>query len=284
MEEKKKHHRGKRKQSRVSTIISNIILVVAAATFLFAGYKLYSIYQEYHQGEKEYDTVEKDVVEAIDIEVETVDEEGEIVVETREVLDIDFSKLQAMNPEVVAWIDFDEPSRISYPVVQTDNNDKYLTTTFEGKTNSSGAIFVDATQKGDFTERNTFIYGHNMKNGSMFGQLRKYKTEEFCKENPYFYLYTPDGKESKYQIFAVCIVEDTSRTYIKTYLNDEAYLDYIEYIRGISRYDVDVEVTAESQIISLSTCTNVTETQRLVVHGVKVEEIDVHATENAMGE
>lgn len=277
MEEKKKHHRDKQKSSRANTIISNIILVIAVATFLFAGYKLYSIYNEYHKGEEEYEAVEKDVVEEIDIEVETVDEEGEVVVKTREVLDIDFSKLQAINQDVVAWIDFDEPSRISYPVVQGEDNDQYLRTTVEGKKNSSGSIFMDAAQNRDFTDRNTFIYGHNMKNGSMFGQLRKYKTEEFCKENPYFYLYTPDGKESKYQIFAVCIVEDTSRTYIKTYLNDETFMDYIEYIRGISRYDVDVEVTAESQIISLSTCTNVTETQRLVIHGVKVEEVIVNA-------
>lgn len=267
-----RHHRGRRKKPSVRRIISNVVLVVAVVAFLFSGYKLYTIYSEYHKGEKEYETVEDEVIEIEVVEEETIDDNGEVIVEEREVLNVDFEKLQSINPEVVAWIDFDEPSRISYPVVHTSDNDKYLKKTFEGKTNSSGALFVDAYNAGDFSDKNTFIYGHNMKNGSMFGQLRKYKTESFCKENPYFYIYTPDGIESKYQIFSVCIVEDTSETYVKTYTNDEDFLEYIKYIRGISRYDVDVEVTAESQIVSLSTCTNVTETQRLVIHGVKVEE------------
>lgn len=274
---KKRHHRGRRKKASKRAIISNIILVVAVAVFLFSGFKLYTIYSEYHKGEKEYDSVTEDVVKKVVVEAETENEDGETVIKEREVLNIDFEKLQSTNPEVVAWIDFEEPSKISYPVMHTDNNDKYLTKTFEGKSNSSGALFVDAYNAGDFSDRNTFIYGHNMKNGSMFSQLRKYKTEEFCKENPYFYIYTPDGIESKYQIFSVCIVEDTSETYIKTYANDTEFLKYIEYIRGISRYDVDVEVTAQSQIVSLSTCTNVTETQRLVVHGVKIEELILDA-------
>ena len=76
----------------------------------------------------------------------------------------------------------------------------------------------------------------------------------------------------KYQIFAVCIVEDTSRSYTRYYDNDEQYLDYLKYVKSISRYDTGVEVTAESKLVSLSTCTNVSETQRLLVHGVKIGE------------
>ena len=68
-----------------------------------------------------------------------------------------------------------------------------------------------------------------MKNGSMFGQLRKYKEESFGKEHPYFYLYTPDGKTMKYQVFAVSIVEDTAESYNKFYSDDEDFLKYIEH-------------------------------------------------------
>ena len=114
-----------------------------------------------------------------------------------------------------------------------------------------------------------------MKNGSMFGQLRKYKTKEYYEQNPYFYIYTPDGKEVKYQIFAVSVVEDTSRSYTSFYNNDEEYLDYLNYLKSIAGYDTGVEVTADSKIVSLSTCTNVSETQRLLVHGVKISEIVV---------
>ena len=76
----------------------------------------------------------------------------------------------------------------------------------------------------------------------------------------------------QYQIFAVGIVEDTAESYMKFYSNEEEYEQYLDHIQSIARYDTGVEVTAGSQIVSLSTCTNVTETQRLLVHGVKISE------------
>ena len=131
---------------------------------------------------------------------------------------------------------------------------------------------MDVVNNGEFADRNTFIYGHNMKNGSMFGQLRKFKTKDYYEQNPYFYIYTPDGKEVKYQIFAVCIVEDTSESYTRFYNSDEEYIDYLQYIKSISLYDTGVGLAAEAKIVSLSTCTNVSETQRLLIHGAKVSE------------
>lgn len=274
MEEKttvrEKQHRGRhterRKKSSTRTIISNVILVIAVAVFLFSGYKLFTIYSEYGKGEKEYENV----LEAVVIEQQDPNEEDEN--EQEVIFKVDFDKLRSLNSEAVAWIRFDNPSKISYPVVQGSDNAKYLNTTFEGKKNGAGALFVDADNTSDFSDRNTFIYGHNMKNGSMFGQLRKYKTKSFCEKNPYFYIYTPDGKQSKYQVFATCIVEDTSDSYRKFYSGDKDFEEYLTQIRGCALYDTDVSVTANSQIVSLSTCTNVTETQRLLVHGVKVEE------------
>ena len=77
----------------------------------------------------------------------------------------------------------------------------------------------------------------------------------------------------------MCIVKDISRSYVKQYSGTEDFQDYIDYIRGISRYSVDVEVTGESQIVSLSTCTNVEEDERLLVHGVKISEETVDMIE-----
>lgn len=255
------------KRKRKGNLVSNIVLVIAIAIFLFSGYKLYTIYSEYNKGDSEYESIEKEVITIKTPEVE----EGEET-EEKPIFTVDFDKLLSINKETVAWIRFDEPSKINYPVVHGTDNDKYLKTTFEGKKNAAGTLFVDVNNAGDFSDRNTFIYGHNMKNGSMFGRLRKYKDADFCKQNPYFYIYTPDGKEVKYQVFAACIVEDTSESYKKFYADDNEYLEYLKYIKSIARYDTGVEVTADSQIVSLSTCTNVTETQRLLVHGVKIEE------------
>lgn len=262
--QEKKHHRGRRKKRTTRQILSNLVLVIAVGVFLFSGYKLLGIFLEYHKGESEYNSLVDVVIQQNVPSVTEDDLPKEFVV--------DFDTLKEMNPEVVGWIRFEEPSQINYPVVQGPDNDKYLNTTFEGKRNSAGALFIDADNQGDFSDENTFIYGHNMKNGSMFGQLRKYKTKSFCDENPYFYIYTPDGKEMTYQVFSVCVVKDISRTYVKQYSDTEDFKGYIDYIRSISRYKVDVEVTGQSQIVSLSTCTNVEEDERLVVHGVKIQE------------
>ncbi len=262
--DEKRHHRGRRQKRTPRQMLSNLMLVIAVGVFLFSGYKLFGIFSEYHKGASEYDSIQKIALGQTAPSVTEDDLPKEFVV--------DFDKLKEMNPEVVGWIRFDEPSQISYPVVQGPDNDKYLNTTFEGKRNSAGALFVDKDNQADFSDENTFIYGHNMKNGSMFGQLRKYKTKSFCEENPYFYIYTPDGKVSTYQVFSVCIVKDISRSYVKQYSDAEDFQDYIDYIRGISRYSVDVEVTGESQVVSLSTCTNVSDDERLLVHGVKVNE------------
>ena len=263
----KKRKRRRKRQGKQGNLVSNIILVLAIAVFLFSGYKLYTIFSEYNKGDEEYESI---MDEVITIDIPEKKEEGKT--QEKKIFQVDFEKLQSINKEIVGWIRFDNPEKISYPIVQGKDNDKYLKKTVEGKTNGAGSIFMDAYNKADFSDKNTFIYGHNMKNGSMFGQLRKYKSFDFYKENPYFYIYTPDGKEAKYQVYAVCIVEDTSESYNKFYENDDAYLKYLQYIKSISRYDTGVEVTAQTQLVSLSTCTNVTETQRLLVHGVKVEE------------
>lgn len=274
MAEKRKHHRGRRKKKKIGDIISNIVLVVAIAVFLLSAYKLYGIFSEYNKGENEYEAIQNTVItqKKLEVESEDVGEETKDEQKPEIIFRVDFDKLKEMNSDAVAWLHFDEPSQISYPVVQGTDNEKYLTTTFEGKKNSAGALFVDVENAGDFTDKNTFIYGHNMKNGSMFGRLREYKKASFCEENPYFYIHTPDGVESKYQVFAACVVEDVSESYDKWYETKEEYQQYIDYIRSISLYDTSVDVTTDSKIVSLSTCTNVRDEERLLVHGVKVSE------------
>lgn len=254
--------KNKNKKSRVS----DVILVVAVLVFLFSAFKLVTIFLEYNKGEKEYEQIAQAVIKEIEPSVQENDEE----VEEPKFL-VDFAKLQEINAETIGWIRFDEPKAISYPVVKGPDNEKYLKTTFEGKRNAAGALFVDVKNSRDFSDKNTFIYGHNMKNGTMFGQLRKFKDSSFCKANPYFYIYTPDGTYAKYQIFAVAIVKDTSDTYTRTFADEQAYMDYVNDVRSGALFSTDVEVGADSKMVSLSTCTNVRDDERLVVHGVLVD-------------
>lgn len=260
MKEKKKHHRGRRKK-RTGNIWSNIILVFALALFAVSAFKLYQIFTEYHSGEKEYTTIQKAVI------TNTNDK-----AEQKELFSVDFTKLREINKDVVGWIRFEEPSEINYPVVQGKDNEEYLTRTFEANTNKLGTLFVDVHNPGDFTGRNTFIYGHNMKNGSMFAKLLKYKDDSFYKEHPYFYIYTPDGRVMTYEVFSAGVVKDTSDSYIMEYADDAAFQRYIDDIKQQSLYGTSAEVTAASQIVSLSTCTNVRDDERFLVHGVKISE------------
>lgn len=260
-ENKKKHHRGRRKKKGGSNIVSNIILVIAIVVFAVSAYKLYGIFSEYNKGDKEYQKIQ-DLV----INTEKKDDTKE------ETFSVDFEKLLEMNSDVVGWIRFDEPSEINYPVVQGRDNEEYLKRTFEANTNKLGTLFVDVNNPGDFSGRNTFIYGHNMKNGSMFAQLLKYKDDSFYKEHPYFYIYTPDGKVRTYEIFSAGVVKDTSDSYIMNYADDAAFQTYIDYIKQQSAYPTSAEVTTASKIVSLSTCTNVRDDERFLVHGVMIKE------------
>lgn len=291
-------------------ITRKIVLIIAIAVFALSCYKLYSIYAEYKAGEKEYEELIKDVIseevvqnpnQGDENQEEGNQEEGNSgegegqgqgsspsegagsgttgstqttppKIEPEVIFRVDFNKLFSINKDTVGWIRFKNPSIISYPVVRAEDNDKYLKTTFEGKKNSAGTIFMDTTNRGDFSDRNTFIYGHNMKNGTMFGQLRKYKSESFYRANPYFYIYTPDGKEHTYQIFSVAIVDETSDSYQRMYANSMEFEEYLQKIKARSRYNTGVEVNKDSKIITLSTCTNVTPTQRLLIHAVKISE------------
>ena len=186
---------------------------------------------------------------------------------------VDFDRLKEINPDTIAWIRFEEPSAISYPVVQGTDNSKYLKATFRANDNKLGAIFADYESAPDFTDRNTFIYGHNLKvGGEMFSQLLEYQSEDFYKAHPYFYIYTPDGKTRTYQIFSAGVVKDTADNYQKEFASDEEFLQYLQLAKSSSAYNTGVEVTKDSLLVSLSTCTNVREDERFLVQGVLIKE------------
>lgn len=243
------------KTSRTAfNIGSGAVLIIAICVFVFSLYQLVTMLVPYYSGGKEYDDIKNLAVSA--------DEEGEG-------FRVDFDALLKENPDTIGWIRFDEPSVISYPVVKSADNEEYLTKTFTANDNKLGAIFMDMRNNSDFSDRNTFIYGHHLNvGGEMFSQLLEYESEEFCREHPDFYIYTPDGKVRTYTVFSAGVVKDTAENYNMTYETDEDFLNYIQVCRDSSNYDVDVEVNAQSQIVSLSTCTNVNDDERFLVHGV----------------
>ena len=100
---------------------------------------------------------------------------------------IDLASLQGINNDAVGWIEIPDTS-VSYPLVHTTDNTYYLTHTFDNKTNRSGSIFVEASNAADFSDLHTIIYGHNMKNGSMFAGLKNYSDQSYAEAHPYIYV------------------------------------------------------------------------------------------------
>lgn len=240
-------------------IAANIILIIAVCVLLYSGFRLFKIFSEYNEGEKEYKKVQE-----IAIQTESKGKD-------KPKFAVDFDELKKINGDTAAWIKFDKPEEINYPVVHCMNNETYLTKTFEANDNKLGAIFIDARNKEDLTDRNTIIYGHNMNNGSMFAKLLKYKDQEFWKENKYFYIYTPDGTEHKYEIYAAGVVKDGAANYQLSFATDEEFASYTAVVKQSSAYDTGVEVLADAKTVTLSTCTNERDDERYVVHGVEVK-------------
>lgn len=248
------------------SVLSTVMMVIAAGVFLFSLYKIVMMVIPYYTGGQEYDKVKEMAV----IPPEDP-EEGDP--EEDDGFRIDFDALLAQNPDTVAWIRLEEPAVISYPVVKSQDNEEYLTKTFTANDNKLGAIFLDMRNNTSFTDRNSFIYGHNLKvGGEMFSQLNAYADEEFCKQHPYFYIYTPDGTTKVYQVFSAGVVNAAADNYNITYRTEEDFLNYLELCRNSSNYQVDVDLNAGSRIVSLSTCTNVNQDERFLLQGVLIEE------------
>lgn len=245
----------KKKQKRAAfDILSGTVLIVAVCVFVFSLYQLVMMLVPYYTGGKEYDEIQDLAVEA--------DGDGTG-------FSVDFDALLEINPDTIAWIRFDEPSIINYPVVKSADNNEYLTKTFAENDNKLGAIFMDMRNNSDFSDRNTIIYGHHLNvSPDMFSRLHLYEDEEFCQEHPDFYIYTPDGKVRTYTVFSAGVVNASADNYDIEFESDEEFEQYIEICRESSNYQVDVEVDAQSQIVSLSTCTGDRRDERFLLQGV----------------
>lgn len=183
---------------------------------------------------------------------------------------VDFESLTAKYPDVYAWIRI-PGTRIDYPIVQRDgDNSYYLNHTVEGKKRAEGAIYTENYNGKDFEDPNTVIYGHNMKNGSMFKTLHKYKDKAFFEENSDIYIYQ-EGRILRYKIFAA-YTYDARHLMMSFDFDDEiifqSYLNSVLTKRDMrSNIDTKTVVTAEDRIITLSTCNN-NDNQRYLVQAV----------------
>ena len=198
-------------------------------------------------------------------EEETPEAEPETLADLSDdtLLTIDFEALLEENPDTVAWIDFPGQD-VSYPIVQAEDNSRYLDYSFEGEKSVYGAIFLDYRNQGLMNDGNTVIYGHNMRNGSMFGFLKKYREKEYYEKYPYFNIYTP-GQAYRCEIIACARLIVESWHYRVQLRSHEVRQAYIDLICGAADYEIPFEPALDAPLVLLSTCSGSDHDYRLVV-------------------
>lgn len=193
----------------------------------------------------------------------------------RPALEIDHASLKAINSDYKGWLNIPD-TNISYPVPQGPDNEFYLHKLFENKQYEyAGSLFIDAYSVKMENQDNLIIYGHNMKNGSMFGTLKNFKTKEYFDSHPYIEFYTPDEKRV-YLIFSVRTISSNINN-LDYALEGFDVQDYINkaisasvQIRFIDTNQNGFENSPYKQIITLSTCVGDT-SKRLVINGIRIE-------------
>lgn len=178
-------------------------------------------------------------------------------ISSRKIYSVDFVSIQAINPEVVAWIEV-PGTKVSYPVLfKSGDSDYYLTHTVENGESKAGAIHLDGDSNGT-ESRNLLIYGHNLADYTMFSSLHSYKNYSFWQGNPYIYLYLPNGSIRQYLIAAVVLTDKDADPafYMLDFSDDESAQSYYDNILSQSIFDTGVSIDAAEgkQTILLSTC------------------------------
>ena len=277
--------RRKKKRATFGDIMRTLLMLIALVVFLFSGYTLYGYYNEYKKGTDEYDNlesnfaieVEEDETEDFDAlesdealqsitgrEVATVwENDREVTIPTMK-NPIDFAELKSVIEDIVGWLRI-RALDISYPVVQGEDNDYYLHRTFEGVDNFAGCLFVNCDNEPDLTDQNTIIYGHNMKNGSMFGKLKKFQEEETFNKSKFFWIFTEDFIY-QYRIFSAMTVNKIGINYQTFFLEDEFQEFKDAAFRNSVVENSNVSLSYEDRIVTLSTCTG-DDSTRFVVMG-----------------
>lgn len=251
-----KHQKEKKSYKKIIIIVLSIIIVISV---LFIIYNL-------NKDKK----LNKEMDNLIDnIQVTPTAEKTEMMLKLEE--------LQKNNSEIVAWIEI-SGTNINYPVLQTENNDYYMTHDYKKEYSKNGSIFLDKDYDWDIPSSNLLLYGHNNKNGTMFQDLQKYKEENFCKEHPTIKL-TTNKEDVEYEIIAVFL----SRVYYKSETdvfryyyfinaeNEEEYNEYVANSKKASLYDTGKTAEYGDQLLTLSTCSYHTEDGRLAVVAKKIK-------------
>lgn len=186
------------------------ILIASVSLFLlgFGICMAVSTFFMYREGEQEYETLREYVNEEEREEDESEEQDSTLASKAT----VDFQALRKINSDIIAWIRIPD-TKIDYPIVQGKNNAYYLKHMFQKTEHAAGSIFLDVDNEADFSNRKSILYGHNMKDGSMFQGLHRFQEESYLQEHNQVYLYLPDNRELVYKVIKCGYVKADSDTF-----------------------------------------------------------------------
>lgn len=231
-------------------VINNLLLIFCVLIFCISAWKLYGYYRSYKEAKDTYNKIREENVK-----------EG-----SKNERRIDFDKLRSQNKDVVGWI-YIKGTSIDYPIVQGKDNEEYLHQDFNKKKSSSGTIFLDKGCNKKFTSDNNIIYGHHMKNGTMFAKLLKFREKSFLKKHNTITLYTPDRTLHLRVISAYAAKAQDSIPV--TFTNEKQKTAYIKKIQRMSEQSIKTSKKKYGHIYTFVTCSYEKEDNRTYVHAVE---------------
>lgn len=230
-------------------IISIILILIIA----FCGFKIVDKLYKYNADKVQYEAIKK-----FKPEVKEVNDNKE---------SDKIKEIKGINSDYKFWLNVDN-TLIDYPVVQTKDNEYYLHHDFKKQNSISGTLFVD--YRNDLNDKNLIIYGHNMKNKTMFQTLSNFLKREFFDSNNKIHI-IQDGKEKTYEVFSVYVTTEAENYLTPKFNTDEEFQKYIETVKGTSMYKKDVQIAKDDNILTLATCSDAVGDSRILVHAKLVK-------------
>jgi len=227
------------------------VLILALSAMAFAGLKLWEIRRSDTESRESYKQLAAEARPGGQPEADNCP--------------IDFTALQAVNPDAVAWL-HSPGTVIDYPVMRAKDYNQYLRHLPDGTYNSNGSLFIDFNCAPDFSDSLTVIYGHNMRSGQMFGSLAGYKEQAYYQAHPYLTLYTEKKETRRIDLLYGCVIDakEWQERAFSYQVNLDALLDYAAYN---TTFTSGMEYTPGDQIVALSTCSYEFDGARYVVVG-----------------
>lgn len=258
-------------QPSTRRMLLKFVMACLVLVMVLCAVRLYQNYEQRKQARLDAErwasiaaeTPEETTPAPIETEIETEPET------TPYVSPVNFEELSKVNPEIVGWLTI-PGTKVDYPIVQTTDNETYLHKSFDGQDSKAGTIFLDSDSSSDFTGRNNIIYGHHMRDGSMFKDVVKFKEKDYFDAHRDAYIYTPDRTIHLRLISAYYGDADPQkrRTQFDT---QEAFDEYVQEVVSPCRYAQLPEAPVDT-IYTLITCSYEFDNARTFLYGVEVQE------------